>query len=89
MYREFKEFVASRHSETLPEHRRVDPAKARVKCGNRGSNISLTLTVEDGDFEYGVRKLIHVVHETYLDFLPDGRYYDYMLEIFNLDPDRM
>ncbi len=34
------------------------------------------------------RKLIHPVHEGYMDFLNDGRYYEYMAETFDLDPDK-
>ena len=89
MYREVREFVTSRFSDALPEHRRIDAAKTRIQCGNRGSNVSLTLTALDGDFDYATRKLIHLVHEIYMDFLLDGRYYEYMIEKFNLDPDRM
>jgi hypothetical protein len=89
MYREFREFVESRQSHALPEHRRIDKEKADVRCGNQGGDVSVTLTTRDGDFEYGVRKLINLVHETYLVFLFDGRYHDYLVETFNLDPDRM
>jgi len=88
MYQEFQEWVESRHSQELLEHRRIDPKKARLKAGKRSSNLSLTLTVKNGDFEYGVRKLINAVHETYLGFLQDGRYYEYMIEAFDLDPDK-
>ena len=89
MYREFREYVESRFSEELPEHRRIDATKARAQVGNRAGHVSLTLSVLDGDFDYAVRKLIHLVHEIYLDFLMDGRYYEYMVETFNLDPDKM
>ena len=89
MYREFREYVESRFSEDLPEHRRFDANKISIKCGNRAGNVSLTLTALDGDFDYATRKLIHLVHEVYLDFLLDGRYYEYMVEKFDLDPDRM
>src|SRR5258708_17030742 len=89
MYREFQEWVEERHSEELLEHRRIDRKKALLRCGKRGGNVSLTLTLKDGHFEYGARKLIHAVHETYLTFLADGRYYDYMVETFDLDPDRL
>lgn len=88
MYREFREFVESRHSPALPGHRRIDRRKARLRAGAHGGNASLTLTVKGADFEYGVRKLIHTVHEIYMVFLFDGRYYDYMLETLELDPDR-
>ncbi len=87
MYREFREFVESQHSETLPEHRRIDPTKARVRCGNRGGDVSLTLQVVGNDYQYGVRKLIHLVHEIYMAFLMDGPYFEYMVEAFDLDPD--
>lgn len=89
MYRELQEFVASRHSEAVPEHRRIHIAKSRIRCSNRAGNASLTATALDGDYEYALRKLINLVHEIYLDFLLDGRYYEYMVETFNLDPDRM
>ncbi len=89
MYREFQTFLVSRQSDTLLAHRRIDRAKARVKAGNKSGSVSVTLTVEDDDFEYGVRKLIDLVHEIFLVFLVDGNYYDYMVEEFDLDPDKM
>ena len=89
MYREFREYIESRFADSLPEHRRLDASKVRMRVANRGGDVSLALTVLDGDFDYGVRKLIHVVHEVYMDFLFDARYYEYMIEKFNLDPDRM
>ena len=63
--------------------------KARVRSSNRGGDVSLTLTVEDRDYEYGARKFIHLVHEVYMVFLSDGRYYEYMVDKFDLDPDRI
>ena len=88
MYREYQQFIKSRHSADLPAHRRIDSAKARVQCANRGGNVSVTLTVLDGDFEYGARRIVNVVHETFLAFLTDGPYYDYMVRVFDLDPDK-
>jgi hypothetical protein len=87
MYRKFKEFVKSRQSEEMPQHRRIDKREARVQPFNRGGSVSLTLTVQNGDYEYGARKLIHLVHEIFLVFLVDGPYYEYMVENFGLDPD--
>jgi hypothetical protein len=88
MYRQFKEFVKSRRSETLPEHRRIDPKKAAVKPSNRSGNVALTLTLKNNDYAYATRKLIHLVHEIYLTFLQEG-HYDYMIRVFDLDPDHM
>lgn len=88
MYRELKEFIKSRHSADLPEHRRIDSDRAQVRATNRAGNVSLALRVIDGDCEYGTRKLIHLVHEIFLTFLVDG-HFEYMVETFNLDPDHM
>lgn len=88
MIGEFKEFVESRFSKELPEHRRIDRRKIHLVCANRGGNLSLKLKLSGSDFEYAARKLIHLVHEVYMVFLTDGRYYDYMIETFDLDPDK-
>ena len=88
MYKEFKAFLRSRQAEDLPEHRRIDKAKAEIRPYNRGGNISLTLKLKGDDVEYGARKITHLVHEIFMVFLYDGRYYDYMLETFDLDPDQ-
>jgi hypothetical protein len=86
MYRKFKAFLAERSSKEMLAHRRIDPRKARIACANKGGNVSLTLTVRGGDYEYGAQKLIHLVHEIFLTFLQE--YFDYQVEVFGLDPDR-
>jgi hypothetical protein len=89
MYSELKAFIKSRHSDKVPEHRRIDTRKAQVRPYNRGGNVSLTLTVVGGEYEYCARRLINLVHEIFMVFLIDGSYYEYMVETFDLDPDRM
>jgi hypothetical protein len=88
MYRELKAFLKARQSEEMPEHRRVNPAKARLALGNKRGTVSLTVTVKDGDFDYATRKIIHIVHEIFLIFLVDGPYFEYMVEHLGLDEDR-
>ena len=89
MYSAFKEYVKRRRRQTLPDHRKMDETKMQVKVFNRASNISLTAKVLDDDFEYATKKLVNLVHEIYMDFLMDGRNYDYLVETFNLDPDTL
>jgi hypothetical protein len=89
MYAELKQFIKSRHADELPEHRRIDRGRASVQSYNRGGNVSLVMKVKDGDYEYAVRKFIHLVHEIFMTFLVDGSYHEYMVETFDLDPDRM
>lgn len=88
MYRALQAFVKDRQSPDVPEHRRVDPAKARVALANQKRSVSLTFTLKDSDFEYAARKIIQVVHEIFLVFLVDGPYFDYTVEQLGLDPDR-
>lgn len=89
MYTALREFVKSRHSDELPDHRRIDSMKARVQASNRNGNVSLTITLSGDDYEYAARKLIHLVHEVFLTFLQDGSYYEYMVETFGLNPEGM
>jgi hypothetical protein len=88
MYREFRQFVEERQAKDRLQHRRIDPDKAAIRCSNHAGNIGLTVIAVDGDLKYSVRKLILLVQEIYMAFLYDGRYYDYMMEVFDLDPDR-
>ncbi|HEX4950615.1 MAG TPA: hypothetical protein VFZ34_28375 [Blastocatellia bacterium] len=89
MYRNLQEFINVRLTSDLPDHRRIDPRKVQIQPTRRSGNVALTLRILDGDDEYAVRKFIHLVHEIFLTFLLDGRYYDYMVENFDLDPDRI
>jgi hypothetical protein len=88
MYLDLKKFIKSRQSGEFPEHRRIDAEKAQVGSSVRSSNVSLTLTVRNGDYKYGAQKLINLVQEIFLVFLADT-YFDYMVEAFDLDPDRI
>ena len=71
-----------------PAHRRVDPAKARLRCSNRSGNIAVSITAANGDYEYAARKLIHTVHEIFMVFLVDGPYYDYLVDELGLEQDK-
>jgi hypothetical protein len=88
MYRELQAFLKVRQSAQVPEHRRVNPAKARLAVGNQQGNVSVTVTAKDADFDYATRKIIQMVHEIFLTFLVDGPYFEYMVEHLGLDPDR-
>jgi hypothetical protein len=88
MYRELKAFLRMRQSGELPEHRSVNPAKARLATGNKRGTVSITITVKDRDFDYATRKIVHIVHEIFLIFLVDGPYFEYMVEHLGLDEDR-
>jgi hypothetical protein len=80
LYKDFKTFVESSHAATLPDHRRIEKTKARVRSANRRGSVSLTMAVRDNDYGYALQRLIHLVHETFLIFLTSGPYRDYLVE---------
>lgn len=88
MYRSLKSWLRARQDDDLPAHRRCDKNKVAVKTYNRRGNVALTLHVLDGDVDYAVKKLVNLVNEIYLDFLSDGLYFDWVVDTFELDPDR-
>jgi len=88
MYRELRAFLKVRQSTEMPEHRRVNPAKARLVSSNKRGIVSIALIVKDRDFDYAARKIIHIVHEIFLIFLVDGPYFEYMVQHLGLDEDR-
>jgi hypothetical protein len=87
MYRELKTFVEGRSSRALPEHRRLDPRKARVTVTNRRGVVSLIVSLKAAHLEYGVRRAVNLIHELFVEFLRNPLYFSYMVEHFQLDPD--
>ena len=57
--------------------------RATVTPRLREGVVSLELTLADGDFEYGTRKLVNLAHETFL-FLSEY-WADYMWQNFELN----
>ena len=87
MLGELRRFTRQFTSAELPPHRRVDPAKGRLRLASRRAGVSLSLTVNRGEWEYCARRLVHIAHEIYMVFLPDGPYQEYRVEKLGLDPD--
>lgn len=89
MYDAFKAFVASRQTDEMLAHRRIDPKKVRISCSFNNGNISLLFTAKDKDYEYATQKLINLMHEIFMVFLRDGLYYEYVIETFDVDRDQL
>jgi hypothetical protein len=87
MYRDFKAWLRARQDPALPDHRRCDRQRLSLKTYNRDGAVALTLKMLDDDVDYGVRKLLSLVNEIYLDFLSSGLYFDWLVQTFDLDPD--
>jgi hypothetical protein len=87
IYADFRAFVMSHHDAGLPDHRRTEKARARLRCANRRGNASVAVTVHDGNYDYALRRLIHLIHETFTIFLLDARYRGYLVEQLGADPE--
>jgi hypothetical protein len=66
LYARLKSFIAERHDQDLPEHRRVDPARAEAGCSNRSQHVSVSLAVKDNQYEYATGRLVNLVHELFV-----------------------
>jgi hypothetical protein len=81
LYAELKQFIAERHDRALPEHRRIDRRRAEVTCSNRGGLVSITLLVKKNQYEYGVNRIVNLVHELFLHLREHQ--VEYLVENFN------
>jgi hypothetical protein len=66
-YSELKTFVEGRASRKLPEHRRVNPRYAELRCGSRGNAMWVQLRMRQKKHaEYATRKAVNLVNEIFL-----------------------
>ncbi len=84
MYSQLKAFIKERSSADLPEHRRINPERADVKCSNRKGSVSVTVVIKGHEYEYGVRKAVNLISDLFMDLLPESTYYEYMAEHFDM-----
>jgi hypothetical protein len=80
--KELKLFIAERHNEALPDHRRIDRKRAEVTLTNRGGVVSLALNVKRNDYAYGVNRLVNLVHELFVHLRAE--YPEYLVENFDV-----
>ena len=75
-----RSFVKNRASDQLPEHRRVNPHKAKSSVFIRNGNMRLQLTAESGFHSYGINKIINLAHEVFVYlqiYFPDYLWREY------------
>jgi hypothetical protein len=87
MDRSLRAFVRLHTSPAVPPHRRVDPRRIAVTVVNRGGAASITFAFRTKDVGYAVQKAVHLAHDILQDFLNEGRYLQYCVDHFNLNPE--
>ena len=66
LFSDLDAFVAGRASTRLPEHRRIDRRRARVRCVAARGAVSLELVATRNFHDYGVNRVVNLVHEVFL-----------------------
>ena len=66
LYSDLDAFVAGRASTRLPDHRRIDRRRARVRCVAARGAVSLELVATRNFHDYGVNRVVNLVHEVFL-----------------------
>jgi len=64
-----RQFLKSRYSEKLPEHRRVEKEKIKLTCINKTGSVSIALKMlPTCDYAYGVNKAVNLVSDIFTLF---------------------
>jgi hypothetical protein len=66
---QLKAYIKTCCSDDLPEHRRLDLKRVAVRYSNLRSRASITFLVKKNEYDYGVRKALHLVNEIFVGFL--------------------
>jgi len=80
----FRTFLTKRCAESIPEHRRLDGNRFHFKCSNRNQKLSVAIAFAAADAGAAVRTAINLIHEVFNNFLQEGPYQNYMVEVFNV-----
>jgi hypothetical protein len=83
---ELRRFVRGCCSKTRVAHRRVDPKRLKISWVRDQGALTLVCQVQDGDYEYGVKKATNLVSEIFLTFL-NAEHPQYLVEHFQRPED--
>lgn len=77
---QIKEKIISRSGGRIPQHRRLDPRRARVAYMCRNRSVSLKISIKGHHHAYAVQKSLNLVNEIFL--LLQEKYPDYLTAQF-------
>lgn len=80
-------FIDKFSSLEMVAHRRVDSSRITVGVKNDSGNIGIKCRSRDGDVRYAVSSLLDIIHSIFLEFIPDGPYYEYQVNELGLNQD--
>jgi hypothetical protein len=77
---ELKRVVDEHQGRAVPQHRRIDARRVRLRCALRRGDFSLTLTVRGSHHAYAVQRGLNLVNQIFL--LLQANYPEYLIECF-------
>ena len=80
----FRRFLLARCAEEVPNHRRIDGKRLSIKARNKNSDVSVSIGFSESDSRLAVKTSINLLHEIFNNFLVEGPYQNYMVEMFTL-----
>ena len=83
MDKAYRKFLVQRCDEALPAHRRLDGERFSFQCRNRKEKLSVSINFQPADAAAATKTALNLLHETFNNFLMEGPYQNYMVEVFN------
>ncbi len=83
MDKAFRTFLRQRSDVSIPPHRRLDVERFAFNCRNRQQNLSVIIGFRPGDAGDATKTAVNLFHEIFNNFLAEGPYQNYMVEVFN------
>ena len=80
----FRRFLLERCAEEIPVHRLLDGTRLSIKAKNKNRDVSVLIGFSESDSRLAVKTSINLLHEIFNNFLVEGPYQNYMVEMFNL-----
>ena len=84
MDRDFRQFLRARSDEGVIAHRRLDSSRFSFSCRNRNENLSVLIGFNSEDANAVTRTAVNLLHEIFNNFLVEGPYQNYMVEVFHV-----
>ena len=85
LYAELKSFIESRTAVSLPNHRRIDPRRAKPSCSRRRGTMAVHVVAKRGHHTYAVNRAVNLVHEIFLHL--HTKFPEYIWENYNVSED--
>ena len=82
VYASLKSLVRERQDGDLPAHKLIDRDRAEIACTRREGNVSIALKIKNNEYDYGVNRIVNLVHELFVHL--QESHFEYLAANFNI-----